>query len=294
MNRTINEKLLAYIRCPACGAEPVPAGSSLHCDRCDKKYDVVDGIPVLMGFEKPDAHLAGQVKYFNKESESRSAYMLQAWQKSYLERFAENFKPREGDLLVDCGTGSGYMAVELAGLGCECIACDLSLESLRWLNQELKDRELDTRVHLVCCNAEELPLKTGIAKYIISNAVLEHLPAPGKAVAEISRVSQDQAGLMAAAPLAYRHLNPVFIPLNMIHDRRIGHLRRYDEKSLSEAFAGWELAKTYYTGHYAKVAKTLSNTVMPRFSEDRIEAGDRLKETKRWGASNIICMFRRE
>ena len=84
MNRPIDEKLLTYIRCPACGAQPVQAGSNLRCDGCDKKYDVVDGIPVLVDFEKPDAHLASQVKYFNKESGSRSAYTLKAWQQSYL------------------------------------------------------------------------------------------------------------------------------------------------------------------------------------------------------------------
>ena len=54
-----------------------------------------------------------------------------------------------------------------------------------------------------------------------------------------------------------------------------------------------ELEKTYYTGHFGKVAKTLLNMLVPRFPEHEIEAADRFKESKRWGASNIVCVFSR-
>jgi ubiquinone/menaquinone biosynthesis C-methylase UbiE/uncharacterized protein YbaR (Trm112 family) len=293
MNGIIDDGLLSYICCPACGAELAPAGSQLSCEGCGKDYDVVEGIPVLVDLERLPEHTAGQFEYFTRESVSRGAYELAAWQRSYRDRFSENFNPAQGDLVVDCGTGTGYFAIELAGMGCECIACDLSLESLRRLRSEVKKRGLDGRVHLICCNAEELPLKNGIARYMLCNAVLEHLPAPQKTVREIDRVSAGEAGLMVTVPLAYRHLNPVFIPVNIIHDRRIGHLRRYDPGSLAGAFSGWELFRTYYTGHFAKVAKTLINMVIPSSSEDRIETVDRRKETRQWGASNIICFFRR-
>ncbi len=286
-------KLLAYIRCPGCGSELVPATSRLGCTRCGKRYEVVNGIPVLVELERLDPHLRGQVGYFQKESRFRGGLEPEPWQRSYLGRFTGSFHPRRGDLVVDCGTGSGYMAVGLSRLGCECVACDLDLSGLLRLRSELVQAGLESRVHLVCCNAQELPLRSGIARYLVLNAVLEHLPEPRKAIIDVQRVCAVESGLMVAVPLAYRYLNPVFIPVNFIHDRRIGHLRRYDEEGLSAAFAGWELEKTYYTGHFGKVAKTLLNMLVTRFPEHEIEAADRLKESKRWGASNIVCVFSR-
>lgn len=254
---------------------------------------MVNGIPVLVDLERLDPHLRSQVTYFQKESRFRAGIEPEPWQRSYLRRFTENFHPGRGDLVVDCGTGSGYMAVGLSRLGCECVACDLDLSGLLRLKSELVQAGLESRVHLVCCNAQELPLRSGMARYLVLNAVLEHMPEPQKTIEEVQRVCAVESGLIVAVPLAYRHLNPVFMPVNFIHDRRIGHLRRYDEEGLSAAFAGWELEETDYTGHFGTVVKTLLNMLVPRFPEHEIEDADRLKERKRWGASNVVCVFSR-
>lgn len=146
----------------------------------------------------------------------------------------------------------------------------------------------------VCCSAEELPFKNNVCDYFISNAVLEHLPLEEEAICEIDRVCKDNAGLMITVPLSYKYLNPLFIPINYIHDKRIGHLRKYDRESLiNKLTGGWKLLKVYYTGHFNKIIKVLVNMIIKVFAEEDIENDDRKKEDRKWLANNIICFFKR-
>ena len=129
--------------------------------------------------------------------------------------------------MVDCGSGSGYMCVELAIRGAIVITCDLTLKSLIRVKRTVEVLNIGNRVALVCCSAEELPLKTGIADVFILNAVLEHLPKEGQTIDEISRVSKCHSTLLVTVPILYRYHNSILVPINAIHDRKIGHLRRH-------------------------------------------------------------------
>lgn len=289
----MSHELIRYLECPACGSPVDVEGDTLACRGCEKRYPVREGVPVMVDLGSLGKHLRGQVEYFDRATMTSPGYGLEEWQRRYVERFTGTFEVPAGALVVDCGAGTGYMSIELALRGCLCIACDLSLESMVRLKKEVASLGLDSRVLPVCCNAEEVPLAVGTADYFISNAVLEHLQREGRAIGEIGRVCRHTAGLMVAVPLSYGHLNPLFVPVNLLHDWRIGHLRRYDERSLAGKLEGWRLVETYYTGHFSKVVKTIGNLPQPLFDTARIEETDARKERKRWGASNMICMFSR-
>lgn len=228
-----------------------------------------DGIPVLVDLDKLDPHLRGQVEYFEKEVRTGRKHGLAEWERSYVKRFLEVFQPSSGKVLVDCGTGSGYMSIELAKLGCLCLACDLTLAGLLELRSEIQRLGLEGRVLLVCCNAEELPFRDNTADYLVASAILEHLEHERDSIDEMDRVCKGSSGLMVMVPLSNRYCNPLFVPINYVHDRRIGHLRRYDEKDLADRFNQWNLVRSYYTGHFKKVVKVLVNHVYQVFREDR-------------------------
>jgi len=139
-----------------------------------------------------------------------------------------------------------------------------------------------------------LPFKNNVFDYFISNAVLEHIPREKDAITEINRVCKNRAGLMVAVPLSYRFLNPFLLPINYIHDKKIGHLRRYDKKKLGNKFKGWNIQNVYYTGHTKKVIKTLINIILRIFDDLKIENEDERKSKIKLWASNICVIFRRK
>ena len=287
----LKHKYLEYIRCPTCASGLSAEKEQLGCSLCGRKFPLIHGIPVLLDTDNLTEHMRHQIKYFEEEIKERSDYKLYAWQRRYVERFLESFGDPLNKIILDCGTGSGYMAIELAKKGANVVSLDLTLASLVKLQKTAKQLNLDKKILCICSNAEELPLKDNSVDYFISNAVLEHLPNEKQAISEMNRVSKIGAGLMITVPLNFRYLQPLFIPINYVHDKKIGHLRRYDEKSLTEKLNAWNLSKTIYTGHFSKIMKTITNHFIVIFDETKIEEEDRKYENIKYGASNIICFM---
>lgn len=287
---------LKYLCCPKCKADLLMSESQLICINCKGRFDIKQGIPVLIDLNNLPDHLSNQINYFEKElmnDKEGHEYLLKEWQNNYIERFNMSFPDISNKLVIDCGTGTGYMAVELAKKGAHLIACDLTLKSLVRLKNIIDKLGLSDRFTFACCSADNLPFKEGIADYFISNAVLEHIPNESLAIHEINRVCKLTAGMMITVPLSFKYLNPLLIPVNYIHDKRIGHLRRYDDDILRSKFNNWSLLRSYFTGHFSKVLKVLFNGVIQVFNEVTIEKIDKINEHNKLGASNVIGMFER-
>ncbi len=292
----MNEYNLSYLCCPKCRSNVIQQNKSIICESCKAEYNTINDIPVLVDLGNLPKHLLKQIKYFENEPTNNvdsTEYILHEWQKSYLKRFIDNFSELKGKVVLDCGTGSGYMGIELARMGANVIASDITLKSLLRLKSIINKQQLQNQFTIVCCSADNLPFQSKIADYFISNAVLEHIPDDIKAISEINRICKNKASSMITVPISYKYINPLLIPINFIHDKRIGHLRRYNSKTLSEKFSNWEQQNIYYTGHFNKVIKVLINKLTKIFNEEQIEQCDRVKEKDNWGASNIIVMFNR-
>jgi ubiquinone/menaquinone biosynthesis C-methylase UbiE len=291
----MNKDYLNYICCPDCKNSLTAEDGVFICKVCNKSYEVGEDIPILIDKNELNKHLFHQIAYFERETNTRvDNYELEEWQKMYIGRFLDNFGIIHGKVVLDCGCGSGYMTIELLKRGNFVIACDLTFKSLMRLKKIAEKLNLDDKLLLVCCSADNLPFRDEIADYFISNAVLEHLEKENAAIWEINRVCKMGAGLMVGVPLSYKYLNPILIPVNFMHDKRIGHLRRYNLQTIRNKFKEWFVVKTYYTGHFAKVSKTLINMLKKTFNEECIEKEDKIKKDKKWGASNIICLLRKE
>lgn len=291
-------KLLKYLCCPKCKGELVCRETSLSCEKCRQDYEIKDGIPILTDFERLPAHPQKQIECFEKYSiMTTDEYKLEEWHKSFIRRFRENFKEIENKLVIDAGIGQGYMTIELAKAGAVLLSFDLVFPAMVRLKRIIEKKGLTDRVFLVCCSAEELPFKTNIADYFVSNAVLEHLEEEKQAIKEMGRVGKERSGLMITVPLRYRYLNPLFVLGCVIQDRKIGHLRRYDAKSLQSRFGrlGYHVKRIYYTGHFRKVILTLLQVYLFKFDvwAAKCEEMDREEEGIKYGASNVCAIFQR-
>jgi ubiquinone/menaquinone biosynthesis C-methylase UbiE/uncharacterized protein YbaR (Trm112 family) len=289
MNTWLVEKLC----CPGCGGRLAQVGEGLKCSACSRSFECHDDIPILVAQDPADRHTAEQVEYFEKEARARGEYSIEPWQRRYLERLRESYVPCDGDLVVDLGAGSGFMAIELAKLNCTCIACDITLTNLVQVSTVARRLGLAERVHVVCCDVQNLPIGSDIVDCVIANSILEHLPRDTRAASEINRVCRRRAGLMVSAPLAFKYIYPPFWPIHFVHDREMGHLRHYDDMSLARIFSDWEQSCVYYTGHFRKVAARLAELVGMSVDWERVEQTDRRLEDKRYGASTVICVFGR-
>lgn len=288
----IGEYLL-YICCPRCKSDLFFKNSSLICHSCKRKYQIIDEIPILVDLYSIPDHLKKQIQYFENNPEYNLHYKLAEWQASYLDRFKKNVETINKTLILDNGAGSGYMTIELAKLGARVIACDLTLKSQIHLKKVASILNLLDRIVLLCCSSQELPIKSEVIDSFISNAILEHLPEEKKAINEINRVCKQSSSLMVAVPLNYRFINPILLPVNIIHDWKIGHLRRYCKESIQNKLIGWSLINCYYTGHFLKVILVLINSIFHIFNEKRIELLDKKSENKKCGASNIIVFLKK-
>ncbi len=292
----IKAGLLHYLCCPKCKSGLVSKKNSLFCKKCSRAYPVKAGIPILTDLNYLSGHQRQQIDYFQKQSIMTTAgYELEEWHKSFLRRFRENFQEIKNKLVVDAGIGQGYMTIELARAGAILLSFDLAFSALARLKKVVEKNGLADRVFLVCCSAEALAFKTNSADYFIANAVLEHLEKEKEAIQEIGRVAKKKSGLMITVPLRYCYLHPLFIGKCWLQDRIIGHLRRYDEKSLRQRFRGlgYQVKKVYYSGHFLKVMLTVLFGKRCAWAK-RAEMIDRQAEGKKYGASNLAIMFQRD
>lgn len=289
----MNDNLSEMIRCPSCKSPLKELNTTLIC-KLHGSYKIKGGIPILIKKEFLSLHSMKQIDYFQSELEEptlANLTHLSPWKKRYLERFFENFPNVKDKKVLDCGTGSGYMAIGLAQKGAMVISSDITLKNLIKLKKITKKLGLEKNISFVCCSAEELPFKNYSFDFFVANAVFEHVTDDRQTIKELYRIIKKGAGTMISVPLSYRFLYPFLIPLNFIHDKRLGHLRRYNEQSFKEKFSKIRLKKVYYTGHLQKVLKIICNSLFPIFNEEMIEKEDQNKESLKYGASNIIGFF---
>ncbi len=290
----MNKSLYDYICCPSCKSELKKSVLTVVCRLCKRSYEIRSGIPILVDFSKIPEHLQRQIQYFEHEDEARGDWTLEPWQARYVRKFLDIGKPKRGGLIIDNATGSGYMTIELAKRGYRVIATDLTLKELVKLKRAINKLGLSRKVLLVCVNSEMLPIKSAVADGLVANAILEHLPNEKAAINEITRVIKKGAPVMVAMPLSYYLLLPFLWFPNVIHDRGIGHLRRYDRESIIRKFRRFREIKTYYTGHVIKVfCLFLSLFTKMKFWEILGEKWDIKFEHIPYGGSNIVSILKK-
>ncbi len=264
----------------------------LRCTHCSKHYPVRQGVPVLLDTDNLPEHLQGQIRYFNRAARIYGTPQATApWQRKYIEHLFQNLKSKKNKILVDDACGSGYVSLGAARKGMYVFACDVNLSGLVQLRKYAETLGLSDKIFPVCCRAEALPFRADSADAIVANAILEHLPNEQDAISDISRIAKKGAIAIITVPLAYYLLNPLFLLINYVHDRQIGHLRRYTKEKLKKRFHDWKTLSVTYTGHTAKVIKTLLNLIRPLFDEEEIEKEDARKSAEKVFASNISIIF---
>jgi ubiquinone/menaquinone biosynthesis C-methylase UbiE len=296
--------LTDLLRCPKCGAGVAFEAAEVVCRNEGHRFPLVDGIPVLID----EVTLASnpqyehQRHYFDAEFTQYERYELERWRVSYLARLrSAGLLGTAGAPLVDVGVGgSGYTVVEAARAGQHAVGCDLSLDGLLAARRFAVSEGVAERTLWVCCSAEKLPLASASFASALAIAVIEHVPDDTAALSEMARVLQPEGGAWVTVPHALRNIAPIFRLPNRRHDRRLGHLRRYEAEALVQVGRqlGLNAKEIQFTGHSIKVLQLVGARFLPERLADRFwwwcETLDLRRRRTRRGSMQLSILFARE
>jgi ubiquinone/menaquinone biosynthesis C-methylase UbiE/uncharacterized protein YbaR (Trm112 family) len=294
--------LTALLRCPECRTPITLDRDAAVCADGPHRFPVVEDIPVFVDEQQVAAHpqYRRQRAYFDSEFRRLARYEPENWRRSYLERLRSAGLLGAHGALVDVGVGgSGYTVIEAARAGQAAVGCDLSLEGLAKARRFAVAEGVAERTLWICCSAEKLPLATASFASSLAVAVIEHVPDDTAALAELARVLEPGGLAWVTVPHALRNVWPGFRGANRRHDRRLGHLRRYEAEALAEraSSVGLEVVDAQFTGHPVKVAQLAAARLLPPRSGEPFwwwcERRDLARSRERRGSMQLSMVFRR-
>ncbi|MBL9188309.1 MAG: class I SAM-dependent methyltransferase [Opitutaceae bacterium] len=168
-----------------------------------------------------------------------AALEAEHWYYSGKRRFAREWiqrvrAPAPGDLLLDCGAGTGSFAQEMERL-CRVMVLDDHEEALRLLRTRFRPEQI------ISLAGDRVPLPDGSLEYVTALDVLEHVPDDRAVVQGFHRLLKP--GGLAVVTV------PASMALWSDWDVALHHFRRYDRAQLRALFpAGeWEIIHANYT-----------------------------------------------
>jgi SAM-dependent methyltransferase len=291
------------LECVRCRARLVDGHAGLGCTGCGTTYPIVGEVPVVLPQDLSVQH-RHQSAYFDAEFERYESYDPENWRLSFVRRIFDALGVGAGaGPYLDVGVGgSGATVIEAARVGVDATGCDLSVEAVAHARHFAVGQGVREQTDFVACAAESLPFADGTFGSASAVAVLEHLDDDASAVSELRRVVRPGGLVWVTVPLAYRYILPPLWPAYLLHDRRIGHKRHYDETSLVRLFetAGFRHVETTYTGHFVKVLQLALgrlSRVSPPWRNRlwwRLERLDLRAVQRPYGALQLNAVFRRE
>lgn len=228
---------LRLLRCPTCkrgelhgeqARDSVILKGFLHCEVCNQRFPVKDGIPVFLPEMLlknssdpvfPSLDEGTRQKVFQREWHDRAhmnesdEYKRSTYGEHSLFAFLLYYQLREVEtilaarhysIIANVCCGQGFELKYLSLLGRQVIACDISLKSVQ--RALAKGEELGIWVDGICCDAENLPLQDNTCELTITHHSLHHLANPMSGLQEMVRVSNGTVALFEPAKGISRYL----------------------------------------------------------------------------------------
>ncbi|MBV6521950.1 MAG: Ubiquinone biosynthesis O-methyltransferase [Gemmatimonadaceae bacterium] len=217
------------LRCPRCTA-PLTDARPVCCATCGTEWPEVAGI-VDWRFDQPDPYLTLEKDRAAAEALASRAASLDfpallasyydgnalvpaaqaraivrgtlaapARAAAFLDQSLGQLKRRlaPGSKVLDAGSGTGPLAVELARRGMDVIAVDIGM---RWLTlAEARARAAGVRIAICCSGIHRLPIADAQVDAIMAESLLEVVPSQSAMLRELFRVLRPGGELALSTP----------------------------------------------------------------------------------------------
>jgi 2-polyprenyl-3-methyl-5-hydroxy-6-metoxy-1,4-benzoquinol methylase len=143
-------------------------------------------------------------KYFSTHTYAQVSFAKysQYWWSNRFYAMLARRHGRQGARLLEIGSGLGHLSAQLEN-SFNTFGMDLN----HWAVRESK--QVIQRTHLQTASAQEIPFADASFNVVIIKHIVEHLPNPEKAIAEIGRVTEPGGTLILSTPNLASHLKPL-------------------------------------------------------------------------------------
>lgn len=252
--------MLNYLACPYCrGQELSLKAKKIICRQCQKTFNVVEGIPILMKSSYLGEQEEGQREWFDDHYSRFSSrkYQLENWRLSMLKRIFETDFQKKIKTYLDIGCGAtGYTVIEAAKrFSWLSFGIDISLEAMLRARNLACQQGVEEKTGFLVCSAENLPFQPNLFDYVSVLGVLEHLENDRQVIKSVADITKGGGHFCLCVPNTYKRIWPFLWPIYFYLDKKIGHQRHYSIEGLSEKMKkeGFKLEKAFYNGHLIKL-----------------------------------------
>ncbi len=187
----IKNKFLEILCCPSCKYDLTLQDRSLVCTNCDKQYNIIDGIPILLPNMTEDVLLSlrkWDVEYENIDYHKRFTEYKEKYMDDTLKQIKLHYIPQNKDRYLEIGCGPAFLGTHFANEGFDVIGIDISINVLRIAKKLYSDMGLDC--FLVCGDINQMPFKNNLFGLIYGGGVMEHFQSTELALSETYRVAR--------------------------------------------------------------------------------------------------------
>ncbi|MBL7144454.1 MAG: methyltransferase domain-containing protein [Phycisphaerae bacterium] len=230
----LDEKLIAFLACPACKSSLQEQNNSLRCSdpACNSEFPVINGVPVLIN-EKGSLFSIADFKAGCQTTLNVDKACYKKWLKSIIPGLGKNWMAeknygRLSHLLLRHTAKPLVLVIggSIEGVGLNNISRSAPITLIE------TDVSFGPRTMIVC-DGHDIPFKDASFDAVVMQAVLEHVVDPQRVVRETHRVLKDTGFVYAETPF----MQPVHLPpYDFTRFTCLGHRRLF--RSFEEIDAG--------------------------------------------------------
>lgn len=288
-------ELLNKIVCHDCEGYLEKKTHSIQCGKCGRKYALKKGILIMLSdISLQDKQNLNQKSYYEDHYTLEEANRDFEWKKRWVVRLLGFLPKNKNSYVLDVACGQGYMTLPIAKKGYKIVACDISISGLLRARKEAEKLGIEKNILFIACDLYKIKFKKNTFDFIIMLHVLEHLVQDKLMMKKVISFAKQNALYYIGVPLSLSYVFPLFIPLYLYSDRKVGHKRRYTIEGILKLFPfNAKPVYTVYTGHLIKFIGLFLLKIKINTFERKIEDIDEtMLSSKRW-ASNITTVIRR-
>ena len=194
-----------------------------------------------------DEHTNRVSRQFSARTEAYATSVPHS-QDDSLRLISEMAQPSQSDVVLDLGTGPGFVAHALAPDVRTVVGLDLSPDMARAAAERAGGEGLEN-FRIVIGDNHDLPFAAGVFDIVVTRWVMHHCLAPDRVVAEIRRVTSNGGTLIICDSVApedpdlARMMNRIELLRDRSHARNLSHSRWIDLLDAS----GFEVDRAEHT-----------------------------------------------